>query len=316
MNMSGSTNIFAPEGRLYDNNPELKKYLQNLESLNAAKKDKIILEAPCIKCDADHNMIIDLGFTKGIIKRKNGAIGIAENETRDVAIIARTGKAVQFIVLNTECSEYSEDITVELSRIDAQKICNDQYVSKLKPGDIIPARVTHCEQYGAFIDIGAGIPSMIPISDISISRINHAGNRFAKNDDIYVVISKIENNRIFTSHRELLGTWAENAMNYKTEETVTGIVRSIKDYGIFVELTPNFVGLAELTDFDVNINDTVSVYIKAIDPKRVKIKLNIIDKANIEKTSRITKYYIPETMHIDKWVYSPNDAIKNIETVF
>ena len=42
----------------------------------------------------------------------------------------------------------------------------------------------------------------------------------------------------------MLGTWAENAALFSPGQTVTGVVRSVEDYGIFVELTPNLAGLA------------------------------------------------------------------------
>ena len=56
---------------------------------------------------------------------------------------------------------------------------------------------------------------------------------------------------------------------------MTGIVRSVMDYGIFVELAPNLTGLAEpLEGFQAG--DSVSVYLKSILPDRQKIKLAII----------------------------------------
>ena len=81
--------------------------------------------------------------------------------------------------------------------------------------------------------------------------------------------------RVQLSHKELLGTWSENASHFEAGETVTGIIRSVMDYGIFVELAPNLTGLAEpLEGFQTG--DSVSVYIKSILPDRQKIKLAII----------------------------------------
>ena len=117
--------------------------------------------------------------------------------------------------------------------------------SNANPGDIIPARVTHLEQFGCFVDVGCGIPSLIPIDAISVSRISHPSDRFKVGQDIKVIIKSLDNGRIWLSHKELFGTWSENAAMFKTGETVSGIVRSVEDYGIFIELTPNLAGLAE-----------------------------------------------------------------------
>lgn len=51
--------------------------------------------------------------------------------------------------------------------------------------------------------------------------------------------------RVSLSHKELLGTWEENAALFSPGETVSATVRSVESYGIFVELTPNLAGLAE-----------------------------------------------------------------------
>lgn len=66
--------------------------------------------------------------------------------------------------------------------------------------------------------------------------------------DIFGAVSSLEDGRICLSQRELLGTWEENASLFEQGETVAGIVRSVEDYGIFVELTPNLAGLAEFRE--------------------------------------------------------------------
>ena len=65
-------------------------------------------------------------------------------------------------------------------------------------------------------------------------------------ESIYAVVKAVEpEGRVQLSHKELLGTWAQNAELYLPGETVAGVIRSVEDYGVFVELTPNLAGLAE-----------------------------------------------------------------------
>jgi ribosomal protein S1 len=120
--------------------------------------------------------------------------------------------------------------------------------------------------------------------------------------------------------RELFGTWEENASMFSIGQTVAGVVRSIEDYGIFVELAPNLAGLAELRD-DLAKNplpgQCVAVYIKNIIPDRMKIKLVLVDVSGEESAPRQLKYFVdPKTLHISKWRYSPEFSNKNIETIF
>jgi chorismate synthase len=90
--------------------------------------------------------------------------------------------------------------------------------------------------------------------------------------DIYAVVTSIEDSRICLSQRELLGTWEENAALFAQGETVMGIVRSVEDYGIFVELTPNLAGLAEPRE-GVRVGQHAGVYIKNILAEKMKLKM-------------------------------------------
>jgi small subunit ribosomal protein S1 len=140
-----------------------------------------------------------------------------------------------------------------------------------------------------------------------------------------VVVRSIDRelSRIFVTLKELLGTWEENAAAFRVGETVTGRVRSIEPYGIFVELTPNLAGLAELRGnpgepVNAAVGDLAAVYIKSILPERMKIKLVIIDAYRAPESPKTPKYYIdPERVsHIDYWEYSPAGSSKLIETIF
>ena len=303
---------YLPEGFLFKT-AENRSCLQSYFTLSECMTTGRILEAPCIVCDSQHNLIIDLGCMKGIVPREEGAIGIAEGSTKDIALISRVNKPVCFIVTDFRRKEDGEIYAV-LSRRAAQEKCSEEYLSKLQPGDIIPARVTHLESFGCFVDIGCGIPSLIPIDMISVSRISHPSDRFRIGQDIYAVVKSRDNNRICLTHKELLGTWEENASLFEVGETVTGIVRSIEDYGIFVELTPNLAGLAELRG-DVAVNSCASVYIKAIVPEKMKIKLIIVSVSESGYTDNELKYFRTYG-HIDRWTYSGESASKVIQTIF
>jgi small subunit ribosomal protein S1 len=120
---------------------------------------------------------------------------------------------------------------------------------------------------------------------------------------------------VLLSHKELLGTWQENAALFSPGETVQGIVRGVEDYGVFVELLPNLSGLCEKTD-GLREGERVVVYIKSILPERMKIKLNLIDRLPAEDPPPRPRYFLPEG-RLDVWRYSPPGCrAKQIETVF
>lgn len=303
---------FLPEGKLI-NTAENKRVLSSLSNLKEAKFDEKIVEAKATLCDASHNLTVDLGVIKGVIPRLEGALGIKEGTVRDIAVISRVNRPVSCVITDFDTDENGETIAI-LSRADAQKRCMEEYVSTLKVGDIIDARITHLESFGAFADIGCGVIALMPIDAISISRIEHPKERFTVGMDIKAVIRSVENGRISLSHKELLGTWQENADNFAQGETVSGIVRSVENYGAFVELTPNLAGLAELKE-GVEVGDRASVYIKSIIPNKMKIKLIIIDTFEDECEVKNPEYYYFGD-HIDEFVYSPPDCTKYIATRF
>ncbi len=310
-------NKFMPEGSLLTSE-ENYSYLRNYEGLEKAIKDNINLEATAVLCDHKLNLHVELGDgIKGIIPKDEILYPCFGKEPRDIAILTRVGKAVVFKVKELVRSQRGDIIAI-LSRRAAQEECIKEYTSKLMPGDIIPARVTHIESFGAFVDIGCGIISLLSIDSISVSRISHPRDRLRVGERIYTVVKEIdEAGRIFVSERELLGTWEENAELFNEGETVCGIVRSIESYGIFVELKPNLAGLAEFRD-DLSVGQSVTVYIKSIIPEKMKIKLIIIDPYSESEFDAPLQYFIDtnKVTHLDSWTYSPDQCKKCIGTVF
>ena len=303
---------YYPEGTLIKTE-ENSRYLSSASALISAMTDGVILEANAVLCDRSHDLTVDLNCMKGIIRREEGAIGISEGTTRDIALISRVGKPVCFKVLSVETDDNGNSYAV-LSRRAAQEECLNHILDYKVCGDIINARVTHLEYFGAFCDIGCGNIALLPIDAISVSRISHPSDRFSVGDNIRAIIKSIgDDGKITLSHKELLGTWEQNAEYFLQGQTVSGIVRSVEDYGVFVELTPNLAGLAEIGP-QVSVGQGVCVYIKSIIPEKMKIKLIIIDKLeNIPKNS-IEYFY--SGSHIAEFNYSPDDAVKQIKVSF
>ncbi len=303
---------YLPEGRLISNSENIN-ILNNEFLLREAFEEQKIIEAKARVCDLNHNLIVDLGVMKGIIPREEGALGIKEGTVRDIAIISRVNRPVCFVITGFDKDANGKTYAI-LSREKAQKICMENYINGLLNGDVVDARITHLENFGAFADIGCGIIALMPIDTISVSRIEHPRERFTPGMDIKAVIKSIENGRISLSHKELLGTWQQNADKFVVGETVSGIVRSVESYGAFVELSPNLAGLAESKD-GVRVGQQASVYIKSIIPNKMKIKLIIIDTFDYTYNPQQPVYFCDKN-HIDNFIYSPENCEKRIETNF
>ena len=309
-----TSECYLPEGS-YTALPEVRQALASLDGLRRAQDEGAILEAVAQRCTAAHDLLFDFGFAQGIMPRSCGALGVAEGDTREIAILSRVGKPTCFSV--TEIDESADTPVVWLSRTIVQQRAQDYFLDTLRPGDVIPAVVTHLENFGAFVDIGCGVASLIGIENLSVSRIFHPSDRLRVGQRICAAVRAVDpvSRRISLTHRELLGTWEQNAAQFVAGETVRGVVRSVEPYGVFIELAPNLSGLAEARG-DLTPGNIVSVYIKSILPQRMKIKLTVIDVLAPSAEPDPPPYFITDG-HIGEWVYTPPCCDrKYIATVF
>lgn len=310
---------YKPEGTLI-HTPENRSYTSSLAGLERAMISGAVLEETALLCDSDMNLHFDLGGITGILPREECVFCRPGESNKDIAVITRVGKPVCFRVVGIE--KESGVPVAYLSRRRVQRDCLREYLSSLIPGDVIRVKITHLEPFGAFADVGCGISALLPVDSLSVSRIAHPRDRLCCGNFVYAVVKSIdpETGRLFLTQKELLGTWEENAALFTPGQTVAGTVRSIETYGIFIELTPNLAGLAELRpdNRDVEIGDTAAVFIKSIIPERMKVKLILIDThQNIGEIAPM-RYFIDceKTSHIDHWRYSPEMSNRVIETVF
>lgn len=315
-------NTYAPEGSLIGT-PHNNEYVSSLKGLEKAMQDGIILEGTVTLCDSKMRLHLELGEIEGIIEKEESVLCRDGERLKDIAVITRVGKPVCFKVIGIRQSG-GQTIAL-LSRRAAQLECMKEYVEKLSCGDVIDAVVTHMESFGAFVDIGCGISSLLSVDSISVSRISHPSDRLSIGMRIHAVVKAKdnENGRVFVSMRELLGSWIENAAEFEAGQTVVGIVRSVESYGVFIELSPNLAGLAEIRDNEkdtklATVGQRITVYIKSIIPERMKIKLVMIDSYGGDLPPKKIKYYVDTdtTRHIDYWLYSPEGCRKQIESIF
>ncbi len=304
---------YCYEGKIFKQERN-RYYTQNAETLTDAMESGIILEGLSYLCDHDRHLHLRLGDMEGIIPRNECVYTQGGLPEKDIAIISRVGKPVCFKVMGIEYDIDGKPRAI-CSRREAQKDCMREKISNLQTGDVIEAKITRLDPFGAFCDIGCGIISLLPIDCMSVSRISHPRDRFRNGQVIKAVVKNTadEFGRVTLTHRELLGTWEENAAKFTSGQTAAGIVRSIEEYGVFVELAPNLAGLAEIRE-DVTVGQSAAVFIKNIIPDRMKVKLAIIDCSDRENS--IPDYEYPDVTHIDRWKYSPEGCDKVIESIF
>ena len=275
---------------------------QPLSVLQEAMDSQTVLEGLVIRCDERRDLTVRLGGYEGIIPRLDAIHPAISGAEREIAILSRVGKPACFTVTGIAVDGGGRP-RLTLSRRAAQEQAIAWLLENARTGSVLPARVTHLEKFGAFVDLGCGVTSLVPLENISVSRIPHPAARFRVGQDILVTVTGIDAAacRFYLSHKELLGTWLENAADFSPGVAVPGVARGIRDYGIFIELAPNLSGLADWRE-GVQLGDAVSVYIKSIRPDCRKIKLQIIQDLGPAPAPGELRYFITDGI-VEDWRY-------------
>ncbi len=262
---------FLPEGW----NVEKENF--NLEQLYEAKQNGTVMQGFVNRCDENCNLQISLDRDIiGIIPR-NEMDAIHQDDfgmTKQSICKNKVNQFVQFKV-----KEIYDENRLLLSRKEAGQEALDWVKSDLQEGSVVNGIVKNMRKFGAFVDIGGGVTGLLHIEDISVSRIKSPEERFFVGQKIKVMIKSIdkEKNRIVLSHKELLGNWEDNVQDYQEKMVVEGTVKEADSHknGLFIELKPNLVGLAEYKD-GFSYGQKVNVFIKKIIKDKKKIKLLIV----------------------------------------
>ena len=274
-----------------------------------------VAEALAVRCDTGHNLHVRFRGYEGIIPRAEAVSPLVSGADREIAVLSRVGHCVQFIITSIAITGGGKPVLI-LSRRKAQERALQFLLESCPPGTVVRGKITHLERFGAFVDIGGGVVGLLPLDHISVARITHPSQRFVTGQTIFCAISEVDmaEKRFTLTHKELLGTWLENASLFAPGETVTGRVRGIKDYGMFVELTPNLSGLADCCE-GIQENDPVTVFIKSIRPEQMKIKLQILQKMEGPLPPEPLNYYITDGC-LQAWHYAPPGCAKPYPPTF
>lgn len=262
--------IFLPEGweKKQENIAEnkIEEFIDNQE----------ILQGVVHSCDSKYNLhVYFANGKKGVIPRNEiAAINVNQDGyPRESLCVGKVHSYVQFKI------KEKKDENFILSRKDVQKDVIKWIREDLQEGQKICGIVKNIKPYGAFVEIGGGVVGLIHIEDLSVARIKTPLERVKIGQKINVMVKYIDRKsaRIGLSYKEILGTWEENVKNFQEGTEVSGIVRETEKHnnGIFIELTPNLVGMAEYKE-NVEYGQKVKVYIKRIIQEKHKIKLVIV----------------------------------------
>ncbi len=255
--------------------PRKTKY--SVKDLEKIKKEEQVLDMYVEDIDDSLNMVGIVGKDiKAIIPRDEASSIVGDDGlVEEKFIVNKKGKIIPTCI--KEIIERDGVIELILSkRILELKVRRWMYMH-LKPGMKLKGIVISTTEYAAFVDVGGGVTGILKLPEISDVPLQHTSDVFHLGQRIEVIVKKYDRDtgRIELSYKELLGTFEENVSKLNEGDIVDGIIRNRIKSGVFVEIKPNLVGLAEHVN-GVEYGQKVLVSIKRIIPEKKKIKLVII----------------------------------------
>ena len=245
--------------------------------LNKAIETQEILEGKVVKCDDNFNLHVQFADDKiGIINRNEIEL-TADNKQDSFKENISTSKLNKFVQFKVKGIDESNNYI--LSRKDVEKDAISWIKKEVHEGNVLKGIVKSIQPYGAFVEIGGGVVGLLHIEDMSVARIKTPKERVRIGQKINVMVKSIdkEQDKIILTYKELLGSWEDNVQDVQEGTTIIGKAREVEKSknGIFIELKPNLVGLAEYKE-GIEYGQNVNVYVKKIIPEKKKIKLIIV----------------------------------------
>lgn len=157
--------------------------------------------------------------------------------------VVTIGDEVEAVVLDVD--ERDRKISLGMKQIEENPwtVIEDRY----PVGTQVSGQVRNITNFGIFVGLEEGIDGLVHVSDISwTEQIKHPSERFEKGDEVHAVVLKIdkENEKFSLGIKQLEpNPWEDILKKYTVGSEITGPVKSVTDFGVFVQLEDGIDGL-------------------------------------------------------------------------
>ncbi|MCK7609326.1 30S ribosomal protein S1 [Acinetobacter portensis] len=202
----------------------------------------------------------------------------------------------------SEVVEVGQEVTVKVLKFDKERnrvslglkqLGEDPWLAimnRYPKGSIVKARVTNLTDYGCFAEIAEGVEGLVHVSEMDHTNKNiHPSKVVQIGDEVDVMVLEVDEERRRISlgiKQTRANPWEEFSKNHDKGEKVSGTIKSITDFGIFIGLPGGIDGLVHLSDISWNEQgeeairrykkgDTVEAVILSVDADGNRISLGI-----------------------------------------
>ena len=250
---------------------------QLLESLHDGQELKGV-----VKNLTDYGAFVDLGGIDGLLHITD----ISWKRVKHPSEMLTVGQDIMVKVLNFD----KERNRVSLGM---KQLGNDPWVdlvSRYPESTRLTGKVSNITDYGCFVEIESGVEGLVHMSEMDWTNKNiHPSKVVQLGEEVSVMVLEIDQNRRRISlgmKQCVMNPWQEFDHKHKKGEKVSGKIRSITDFGVFIGLAGEIDGLVHLSDISWNLTgeeavkeykkgQDVEAVILAIDAERERISLGI-----------------------------------------
>jgi small subunit ribosomal protein S1 len=235
-----------------------------------------------VKNITDYGAFVDLGGIDGLLHVTDMSWRRV-NHPSQILNVGDTVK-VQVVKINPD----SQRISLGMKQLEADPW--EGVAAKYPLEAKFKGRVTNITEYGAFVELEPGIEGLVHVSEMSWTKKNvHPGKIVSTSQEVDVVVLEVdqEKRRISLGIKQCADNpWSSFAIDHPIGSTVTGEVRNITEFGLFVGLDGMIDGMVHLSDLDWNRSgdealadfkkgDTVSAKVLDIDTEKERVSLGI-----------------------------------------
>ncbi|MCC6932356.1 MAG: 30S ribosomal protein S1 [Deltaproteobacteria bacterium] len=261
------------------------------EERSALKRDTIdklaegVVMEGVVKNVTHYGAFIDLGGIDGLLHITDMSWGRVNHPSELLSV----GQTVPVVVLKYD--EGHERVSLGMKQLHENPW--EKVEAQFKPGSVVKGGIVSVTDYGAFVKLEEGIEGLIHVSEMSWSKkVKHPSKVVNIGDVVEAVVLEVsaENQRISLGLKQLTpNPWEELAKELPVGTKLTGTVRSITDFGIFVNVKNDIDGLVHVSDFSwtkrikdpkeiqdlYKKGDQVEVVVLEIDPANERLSLGI-----------------------------------------
>jgi small subunit ribosomal protein S1 len=235
-----------------------------------------------VKNITEYGAFVDLGGVDGLLHVTDMAWRRV-NHPSEILSIGETVK-VQVIKINKDTHRISLGIK------QLQEDPWSDVEARYPIGSVHTGRVTNITDYGAFVELEAGVEGLVHVSEMSWTKKNiHPGKIVSTSQEVEVMVLEIEpaKRRVSLGLKQTQGNpWEEFAKKFPAGTEVEGEVKNITEFGLFIGLEGDIDGMVHLSDLDWNRSgeeaiqdykkgDIVQAVVSDVDPEKERISLSI-----------------------------------------